>query len=65
MEELETIRNEITALAYLTWPNKEDLPKEAEEAKAVKEETDKLQGRTSGMLWLTIAVVSTRQGECQ
>ena len=31
-EELETIRNEITALAYLVWPNKEDLPKDVEDS---------------------------------
>ena len=32
MEELEIIKNEITALAYLTWSKDEDLPKDVEEA---------------------------------
>jgi hypothetical protein len=32
MEELEPIRNEITALAYLIWTKKEDLPKDIEDS---------------------------------
>ena len=32
MEELEPIRNEITALAYLIWTKEEDLPKDIEDS---------------------------------
>ena len=32
MEELEVIRNEITALAYLIWTKNEDLPKDIEDS---------------------------------
>ncbi len=32
MEELEVIRNEITALAYLIWTKDEDLPKDIEDS---------------------------------